>query len=152
MVISVEVAALGIWLAHATYVQRRYRSPEEGSLRGTILQGPYYAAAHLWYMDEFYTDVLVNPTLEISGSAGSFDDMVIDNGLVNGSAWLAVWFSKVDDWFDRSIVDGAVRLIAWVNGRTGYVLREVQQGVIQVYALIVFLSVFLLVIVVRYLR
>ena len=149
---SIIVVGIGWWLAYAIYIQGRLRAPEEGGLRRWGLQGPYYLASRLWYVDEIYSDSLVAGTMALSDMAGSFDNGVVDGAFVNGSALLTIWFSKINDWFDRSIVDGMVRLVAGVSGKTGDVLRRVQQGVIQVYALIVFVSVFALIIVVYYLR
>jgi len=64
----------------------------------------------------------------------------------------SLWLSRINDWVDRNLVDGAVRVVTSLYGALGEGFRRVQQGVIQVYALIVFASVFALVLIARYLR
>ena len=150
--VSILIVALGWWLAWRAYKWHTARTPEEGGLRSSGLQPAYSAAAHLWYMDDFYTDTLVEPTMAITAAVGYFDNGFVDGILVNGPAWLAVRISHACDWFDRFIVDGVVRVVAGFSGEVGALLRRVQQGVIQIYALIVFCSVFLLIAAVLYLR
>ncbi|MDQ2731544.1 MAG: NADH-quinone oxidoreductase subunit L, partial [Armatimonadota bacterium] len=152
MIVSLAVVTVGIWLAVNTYLKRRFRTPEEGGLRGVGLQPAYVAASHLWYMNEFYTDLLVQPLMTISAMIGDLDNLIIDGILVNGPAWLAVRFARINDWIDRNIVDGLVRVVAGFSEELGLMFRNVQQGVVQVYALIVFVSVFCLVIVMHFLR
>jgi NADH:ubiquinone oxidoreductase subunit 5 (subunit L)/multisubunit Na+/H+ antiporter MnhA subunit len=150
--LSILVAVLGISLAERTYFRHVLTAPEAGGLRAVGLQNWYNAAGHLYYMDDFYSDVLVSPTMSASAMAGDFDNWFVDGVLVNGAAYVTVWFSRINDWFDRMIVDGIVRLVAGASGLVGETLRKVQQGIIQIYALVVFVSVFALIVVVRYLR
>jgi NADH:ubiquinone oxidoreductase subunit 5 (subunit L)/multisubunit Na+/H+ antiporter MnhA subunit len=128
------------------------RIPEEGGLRKVGLQRWYDSAAQLYHIDEFYQDTLVRGTMASSEGLGRFDDAVVDGIMVNGSAWAAVQFSKFSDWFDRRVVDGLVRAVAWLSYEMGEMLRDVQQGVVQIYALVVFASIFALVVVLQYLR
>ena len=150
--VSIAVALCGIWLAARAYLWRKGRTPEEGGLRGVGLQPAYNMAARLWLVDEIYDDAFVKSTLALSAMVGAFDNGVVDDKLVNGPAVLTVWFSRISDWFDRTVVDGIVRVVAEFAAASGEAFRRVQQGVIQVYALIVFGSVFLLILFVRYIR
>jgi len=143
--------ALGMWLAWQTYDLRKMRWPEEGGLRRSGLQPVYNMAGRRWNVDELYMDVLVGPMMAMSSGTGDFDSWFVDGTLVNGPARLAVAFSKVNDWFDRTVVDGVVRVVAGISARLGGGFQRAQQGVFQMYALIVFGSVIVLVFVVRYL-
>ena len=65
---------------------------------------------------------------------------------VNGLAWLtrdAV--AKSSDFFDRWGVDGLVNLAAAILDNASYVLRALQNGLVQHYALSALIGVFLMI-------
>ena len=64
----------------------------------------------------------------------SFDAKVVD-GAVNGTGWLTVIGSEIHQWFDTWIVDGAVNGSGWVVRQFGGLLRYLQSGRVQFYAL-----------------
>ena len=45
------------------------------------------------------------------------------------------FISRPADWFDRNVVDGGVNLSAWITRTTGWELRCLQTGQVQVYGL-----------------
>ncbi|HTY46696.1 MAG TPA: NADH-quinone oxidoreductase subunit L [Methanomassiliicoccales archaeon] len=45
--------------------------------------------------------------------------------------------ARLTDWFDRKIVDGAVNGISFVAVRLGQVLRKIQTGMVQTYAMVI---------------
>ncbi|NMG22138.1 NADH-quinone oxidoreductase subunit L [Brasilonema bromeliae] len=82
-----------------------------------------------------YRTAFVAPTLAVARAAKWFDRVVLD-GIVDGSARLAVWLARVDDRFDRGIVDGFVNAISRVIYETALSLRVVQTGRLRQYVLI----------------
>jgi NADH-quinone oxidoreductase subunit L len=71
----------------------------------------------------------------------TFDRRIVD-GAVDGSASLtqiASWFSHMSD---KYVVDGGVNLLAWTVGRSSFLLRRIQTGLVQNYALLMVLGLF----------
>ena len=73
----------------------------------------------------------------------SFDNWVID-GLVNGIAKLTILWSDLKLWFDTWIVDGAVNGTGWIVQQGSSLLRFVQAGAVQFYALFLLIAMILL--------
>jgi hypothetical protein len=65
-----------------------------------------------------------------------FDANVID-GAVNGTGWLTIKWSDIKEWFDTWIVDGAVNGCGWVVRQGANILRFMQTGSMQFYALFI---------------
>jgi NADH-quinone oxidoreductase subunit L len=137
MLLSVAVAGLGIALAWRLY-QRRPEQAE--ALRQAA--GPVYTAAYnKWYVDELYDFLFVNGLAKGGGSAlVRFDSRVVDGG-VNGAGWLTRFTSRVSIWWDTWIVDGAVRLSAFLVKMSSFPARVLQAGYVQLYALVFVLGV-----------
>jgi len=70
-----------------------------------------------------------------------------------GYNWLidrvVMGFSRALAWFDRNVVDGAVNGVAWLARSGGAVLRILQTGQVQHYAMAVFGGVVLLILLAR---
>jgi NADH-quinone oxidoreductase subunit L len=116
ILISVVVALIGIVLARAWYLKR----PEIPDRLAQRYSGLYKVLSNKYYVDEIYDAALVNPTVKGSRSLlwRGFDVGIID-GIVNGIAKLVVSVSRV--------------------------VRLVQVGVVQAYAVtFVFGIVFIL--------
>jgi NADH:ubiquinone oxidoreductase subunit 5 (subunit L)/multisubunit Na+/H+ antiporter MnhA subunit len=65
---------------------------------------------------------------------------------VNGVAWaVRDLVAFVSNLWDRYVVDGLVNLTALVLDNGSYLLRGVQNGLVQHYALAAFIGVFLLI-------
>ena len=58
---------------------------------------------------------------------------MIDGG-VNGAGWLTRATSTVTIWWDTWIVDGSVRLMAFLIKFASYPMRMLQTGMVQNYA------------------
>jgi NADH-quinone oxidoreductase subunit L len=43
---------------------------------------------------------------------------------------------------DKYVVDGAVNLVAWTAGRGSFLVRRIQTGLVQNYALLMVLGIF----------
>lgn len=136
MGISVLLAVAGILLARHLYVIR----PEVPE-RIRQASGPLYQILwNKWYVDEIYAFLFVNGLAKGGGRLlARFDQKVID-GWVNGTAWLTRLTSAVSGWWDFWVVDGAVRLLAFVVKVLSYPVRILQSGYVQAYALAIVLG------------
>ena len=63
-----------------------------------------------------------------------FDAGIID-GMVNGVAWLTMLWADLKMLFDTWVIDGAVNGSGWIVRKTGNILRYIQNGQAQFYAL-----------------
>jgi len=136
MCLSVAVALVGIALAHHFYVRRPERA---AALRAAA--GPLYTTlANKWYVDEIYDFLFVNGLGKGGGSAlARFDNRIVDGG-VNGAGWLTRLTSTLSIWWDTWIVDGAVRLTAFLVKAVSFPVRVLQTGSVQAYALVITLG------------
>jgi NADH-quinone oxidoreductase subunit L len=121
--LSVVAAITGIYIA-----SRLYLKVWNGALYKLLL--------NKWYVDEIYDFLFVNGLAKGGGSLlARFDVNVIDGG-VNGAGWMTRFGSNISIWWDTWIVDGLVRLTAFVVKLAGYPTRLLQTGYVQSYALV----------------
>lgn len=92
--------------------------------------------ANKYYMDDMYDIVVIRPLMLTTRAMYAFDRWVIDYLIVNGTGWITMQLSAVWALFDRYVVDGLVNLVAETMKVSGRVLKYVQTGVVQQYALI----------------
>jgi len=111
MVGGTLAALLGIGLSYSLYFRP---SPVPGRLAGQF-RPLYLGSLHKFYVDEFYTWLLVRPT-QVLGLTANFLDKYLVDGLVQGISWIP-------------------RLV----GR--HLLGPIQNGLIQYYAAVTALSV-----------
>jgi NADH-quinone oxidoreductase subunit L len=76
----------------------------------------------------------------VSAGVNWFNQNVLD-GLVNGAAVVARGFSVLIAWFDRTIIDGFLNGVAGITGETGGLLKYLQSGNVQWYAVVLFVGV-----------
>jgi NADH-quinone oxidoreductase subunit L len=148
MVASILAAFAGIGLA----IQLYRRHPEIPGRLATSFALPYRVLYNKYYVDEIYGRVFVRGAAIGGGNAlHAVDRYVIDGaggevraGLgVNGIAWaVRDLVGRVSNFFDRWFVDGAVNLTAVVLDSGSYVLRALQNGLVQHYALAMLIGVF----------
>jgi NADH-quinone oxidoreductase subunit L len=137
MGLSVLVGIIGILVAYRFYV----RSPEIAEHLARRWSGAHRVLSNKYYVDEFYGATVVAGTLGGAKGLWTFDAKVVD-GAVNGSGWLTVfsaWFSHL---IDKYIVDGLVNLVGAVMEESSFVLRRLQTGLVQNYALVMLFGVF----------
>lgn len=133
MLLSVGVAAAGIALAYVFYVKR----PSIPERIYEHFRGLYKVLYNKWYVDEIYDFLFVNGLCKGGGRAmGAFDREVVDGG-VNGAGWLTRFFAIVSMWWDRWIVDGAVRFTSFFVRMLSYPATMIETGRVQAYALFV---------------
>jgi NADH-quinone oxidoreductase subunit L len=132
MALSVAVAAAGILLARWIYLRR----PEVADRASQALGGvPYRISLHKYFFDEAYAVFPIGALLRLSRGLMRFDAQAID-GMPNGSARLTQLLSRASEWFDHYVVDLLVNLQGWVVRGSSIVLRSVQTGFVQNYALL----------------
>lgn len=95
---------------------------------------------HKYYVDELYMLVFVKGTVGLAMVVGWIDRYVID-GIVNSVAVITAAFSRFVGRFDLSVIDGLVNGVGATFTRGSQVLRRVQTGNVQMYALAMFFTV-----------
>ena len=114
---SLALAGLGILLAYAMYSARWIKPEAVGRLFA-----PFYTLfSRKYWMDELYERVFVV--------------RILVDGLF-----------AVLNWFDASIVDGAVNGVAGGTVYAGRVLRRVESGQLQAYGLAIFIGILAIVV------
>jgi NADH-quinone oxidoreductase subunit L len=91
---------------------------------------------HKWWFDELYAFLFVRPVLWIAGAVAQIDRRGID-WLADGSARLVGAIARLDDWIDRTFVDGLVALAARGTYAVGTRLRAVQTGNVRQYVMFI---------------
>jgi NADH-quinone oxidoreductase subunit L len=152
MAASVLVGLAGIGVAWL-FFRRHPEFPERLAGR---LAGVHRLLLNKYYVDELYDAVVVRG-LGLGG--GRFlhatDRYLVDGGDgevrpglgVNGIAWATRdLIGRLSDFWDRWIVDGILaRFTAAVLDNLSYVVRAVQNGLVQHYALAMLIGVFLII-------
>jgi len=140
--LSVAVAVAGILLATRFYSgERAFEVPRRFAQRYPRL---FALVANKYYVDEAYEATVVAGTLGLSRASWEFDARVVD-GAVNGTRHVTVGSSFFSGLFDLNVVDGAVNLVARVYEVGSRLLRRVQWGVVQGYALVMAMGFVLMV-------
>lgn len=145
MLFSVVLAVIGIGVAWRFYVKQ----PDIATRLARQWSGAHRTLTNKYYVDELYDASIVRGTLGSGRGLWAFDRRVIDGG-VDGSGWVTRVSSWISHLFDKWVVDGLVNLVGWGTGESSFAFRKVQTGLIQNYALLmlvgvfVFLSVYLL--------
>lgn len=139
MFLSLGVAILGILTAFFFYF---WKKVDTDKLVNSI-KPLYKFSLNKWYFDELYEMTLVNGTMVLSRFLAWFDNTIVD-GIVNGSATVTRFFSKVSGLFDTYVVDGIVNLTATLSGLLGIFVRKIQTGKVQTYLILVIFSLVML--------
>ncbi|MCJ7440486.1 MAG: hypothetical protein MUO25_02730, partial [Thermoanaerobaculaceae bacterium] len=142
ILLSVGVAVAGILLARRFYFgPEAFRRPRALAERFPTL---YATVANKYYVDEIYGATVVAGTVNLARGSYEFDARVVD-GAVNGTRHLTVGTSFFSGFFDLNVVDGLVNWLADFYGWASRVLRRVQWGVVQGYALVMVVGFVLMV-------
>ena len=147
MGLSIFIGALGIFVAWRFYV----KSPEIAENLARRWAGAHRVLSNKYYVDEIYDATFIAGTMASARGLWTFDARVVD-GAVNGTGWLTMisaWFSHL---IDKYVVDGTVNLVGAVLEESSFVLRRVQSGLVQNYALFMLFGVFAFVSVYLFMR
>ncbi len=129
MLLSVALAAFGIWLAYLIY-QRRSLSAD--TFAASAGGWAYWLIYNKYWVDEIYYGTFLRGTLALSRACGWWDRVVVD-GIVNGAASIVRIGALINGRFDLGIVDGLVNLTAEIFHRAGGLARRLQTGTINAY-------------------
>jgi len=132
MVIATIVGLSGIGLAYLIYYKKTISAEKIGSTFRPI----YTLLFNKYYFDEIYQKLIIDPIMAFARFMWTFDARVID-GAVNGTAWATILWSDIKEWFDTWIVDGAVNGAGWLVQQWSHLLRFIQTGNVQFYALFI---------------
>ena len=104
--------------------------------------GPVWWAMHRkFYVDELYAYTILPFTRGLANFMYWIDDKWILDPIINAIGRVTVWIARFAADFDRYVVDGTVGGFAWLASRTGNVLRNAQNGQVQVYLMVLVVSV-----------
>ncbi|MBP6439985.1 MAG: hypothetical protein KA259_00150 [Caldilineaceae bacterium] len=100
--------------------------------------GPLWWAMHRkFWVDEFYNYTIVPFTRGVAKFAYWVDDLWIIDPIINAIGRIGVAIARFCGEFDRYVVDGVVNLTGKVSMSLGSVLRNAQNGQVQVYLMVV---------------
>ncbi len=137
-IVATVFAGSGIYLAYLMY----YKKSISADAMAARFKRIYNLLYNKWYFDEIYQKIIIDPVMAIAGFMWKFDANVID-GAVNGTGWLTIKWSDIKEWFDTWIVDGAVNGSGWLVRQGANILRFIQTGSMQFYALFIAVLVLL---------
>jgi NADH-quinone oxidoreductase subunit L len=138
MGISSVVALSGIGLAYLVYFKKTI-SADRVAERFRPL---YTFLYNKWYFDELYDLIIIRPIMAFARFMWTFDSSIID-GLVNLIGKLIIIWADIKMWIDKWIVDGAVNGTGWIVMRGSSLLRLVQTGAVQFYAMFILIILIL---------
>ncbi|HEV3134873.1 MAG TPA: NADH-quinone oxidoreductase subunit L [Acidimicrobiia bacterium] len=142
-VISVTIAVVGIGIAAYLWFQREELGPFRGlTRRNAAAHAGYRFLEKKYYLDDLYEKVIVGGIKGPVAHASYWVNQHVIDGLVNAiGRGTAVAARETYDVIDQKVVDGAVNGLAETTGETGGLLRYVQSGRVQRYALTLFAAV-----------
>jgi NADH:ubiquinone oxidoreductase subunit 5 (subunit L)/multisubunit Na+/H+ antiporter MnhA subunit len=141
MVLSVAIAFAGILLAKRFYE----KNPELPKQWAERLKPLYKLSFNKWYWDWLLDVKGVEAGKAANNALWKVDAAVVDGG-VNGSAWLTRLWAKISGWWDKWIIDMAVNLTGYISQAGSFVLRAIQTGFWQNYAMLFAVGLFLILI------
>ena len=145
-VISVTLAMVGIGIAAFLWFRREELGPFRGlTERNAAARAGYRFLENKYYLDALYENVIVGSVKGAIARASYWVNQRVIDGAVNGIGEGATRVGRFAyDVVDQEVVDGAVNGVAVSTGQTGGLLRYVQSGRVQRYALMLFAAVGLL--------
>ena len=131
MALSLSIAGAGIYLGYLFYVKR----PDLPKIWAAKLRPLYTLSFNKWYFDWLLDVKGVEAGKAVNGALWKIDAAVVDGG-VNGAGWMTRFWAKISGWWDKWVIDLAVNATGFVTKVGSYVLRTVQTGFWQNYALL----------------
>ncbi|MFI5045821.1 MAG: NADH-quinone oxidoreductase subunit L [Acidimicrobiia bacterium] len=145
-VISVALATLGIGIAAFFFFRREELGALQGlTERNKVARAGYTLLVNKFYLDALYENVIVAAIKGPIARGVYWTNQHVIDGVVNGTGRGAVRTGRwVYDVADQRVIDGAFNGVAELTGETGGLLRYLQSGRVQRYALFLFGGVGLL--------
>jgi NADH-quinone oxidoreductase subunit L len=144
--LSLGIAVLGIGVAAYFF----FRSEALGALKGLternkVAHAGYAFLVNKYYLDTLYEKVIVGSIAGGIANASYWINQHVIDGVINGAGKGARIVGKFTyEKLDQRGVDGAVNGVAEITGESGGLLRYLQSGRVQRYALLLFGAVGLL--------
>ncbi len=128
--VSAAVALIGMALTRYLYHHR----PEIPRNLEQALKPLHGVLSEEWYLDRAYSFVFVDGLGHSGGLAlDRFDRKVLDSG-PSALGWLARGTGRFASGWDRVIIDGGIRALAFLVQAASYPVRALQTGVVGQYA------------------
>jgi len=137
--VSVFLALVGIGIGYYMYI----KNTNIPLLVQFKLPRLHKALLNKWYVDEIYDFAIVGGTKQFANLLCWIDTYIVD-GFVNATATVTRGFSSGSILFDNGIVDGAVNLTGAIVETASRMLRRIQTGYVQNYALVMTIGIFVL--------
>jgi len=141
MFVSAAIGIAGILAAYFVYAKKAGAPAARFAERFRTLTK---IVSHKYYVDDFYSHVIVGGVKKLGLALGWFDAHVVD-GVVNGAAALVRRLSKISIGFDQEVVDGAVNGIGSVSRLISQGLRGLQTGFVYNYALSIVIGIVIII-------
>jgi len=117
MIISIIIVLIGILIAHRLYI----RNPETPKKLAQRFKTPYRIIFNKYYVDEFYSMVIVKPVINFALFLWKIVDVKIIDGTANGIASLTKWagelFRRTETGYLRnyalSLIFGAILILTY---------------------------------------
>ena len=139
LLISFAVALGGLALGWLVY-RKGLPEGEIDPMRRWL--GPIWWAMHRkFWIDELYQYTFIAFSRGVAKFLYWVDDVWVIDPIVNAIGRIGVWLGWVSAKFDQYVVDGAINAFGWMSDRAGSVLRSSQNGQVQVYLMVVVVSV-----------
>ncbi|MBX3013411.1 MAG: hypothetical protein KF832_17960 [Caldilineaceae bacterium] len=139
LAVSVVVALGGLLVGYVVY-GKGLKEGQVDPLRNVL--GPLWLVLHnKYYIDELYKNTIVAFSNGLSKFLYWFDDLWVIDPIVNAIGTIGVRISYFLAAFDRIVVDGLVNLLGSISDGAGRILRNTQDGQIQVYLMVLAVSV-----------
>jgi len=142
-VVSVTVAVIGIGIAAYLWFQREELGPFRNlTQRNAAARAGYRFLENKYYLDDLYENVIVAGIRGPIAQASYWVNQHVIDAVVNAIGRETVAAARETyDVIDQKVVDGAVNRLGETTGETGGLLRYVQSGRVQRYALTLFAAV-----------
>jgi NADH-quinone oxidoreductase subunit L len=137
MLLSVAIAAGGIWLAYNWYIKHP-EVPDKIAAWSPFL---YRLLYNKYYVDQLYDAMFVNRMKDLALTLGAFDVNIVNGLGVDGSGWVTRITSSISGIWDSWIVDGLVNLAARIVWLFSWPVRMLQTGRVARYALFMLFGV-----------
>ena len=128
VVVSSMFSLGGILIAWFTYQKESIPIFKKLKTVNSIYQLSY----NFWYLDKLYDPLLKNILIKTSNFLEFFDKKILDK-IIDNFAVAQVVLAHIIAWSDRIIVDGIIKFLVWLTGKTGNFTRKMQGGKVQSY-------------------
>ncbi len=127
--VTFTIVVVGWLVADLMYRQQKLDPARFSQMLGGV---PYEWVYNKYYVDEFYSRVIIQPYMFATRALAWFDSNIID-GVVNLAASIIVFLSWLSGLFDLYVVDGLVNFASNLTLDVGGRLRRLETGSINAY-------------------